>query len=130
MQEKEQEANHKAAETRWEHTNGCVIELLGCPSHLFSRTLGTIATPSGESELYVVGPGVSSTSEKAISTREDVTKLVKHIGLRSLYMCDAADKNMSVTLSLGLCCCASKVAGRQPGLTEHRSEQTVADVLH
>ena len=29
-------------------TSGCVIELLGCPIHAFSRTQGTIATSSGE----------------------------------------------------------------------------------
>merc|ERR1712060_530241 len=40
-------------------TSGCVIELLGCAVHAFSRTQGTIATSSGEAELYAIGSGVS-----------------------------------------------------------------------
>ena len=99
-------------ETR-KSTSGCVIELLGCAIHAFSRTQGTIATSSGEAELYAIGSGVSeglgivnlleeaellpkvvmtiltdSTSAKAIATRMGVTKLTRHIQLRFLYMQD------------------------------------------
>ena len=94
-------------------TSGCVIELLGCPIQAFSRTQGTIATSSGEAELYAIGSGVSeglgivnlleegellpkvtmsvmtdSTSAKAIATRMGVSKLTRHIQIRFLYMQD------------------------------------------
>ena len=100
-------------------TSGCVITLLGCPIHSFSRTQGTIATSSGEAELYAIGSGVSeglgimnllqesklrtkvamtvqtdSTSAKAIATRIGVTKLTKHIQLRFLYMQDLVANNI------------------------------------
>ena len=100
-------------------TSGCVISLFGCPIHSFSRTQGTIATSSGEAELYAIGSGVSeglgimnllqesklrtkvamtvmtdSTSAKAMATRIGVTKLTKHIQLRFLYMQDLVANNI------------------------------------
>ena len=100
-------------------TSGCVIELLGCAVHAYSRTQGTIATSSGEAELYAIGSGVSeglgvmsflqesqllskvsmlimtdSTSAKAIATRMGVSKLTRHIQLRHLYMQDLVANNI------------------------------------
>ena len=40
-------------------TSGCVCVLLGCAIHHYSRTQSTIATSSGEAELYAIGSGVS-----------------------------------------------------------------------
>ena len=40
-------------------TSGCVLQLLGCTIHAYSRTQGSIATSSGEAELYAIGSGAS-----------------------------------------------------------------------
>jgi len=94
-------------------TSGGVVQLLGCTVHHYARTQATLATSSGEAELYAIGSGVSealglmnfvkesnlatkiqltiftdSSSAKAISTRIGVSKQTKHIELRYLYMQD------------------------------------------
>ena len=107
-------------------TSGCVIELLGSAIQAFSRTQGTVATSSGEAELYAIGSGVSeglgivnlleegellpkvtmsvltdSTSATASATRMGVTKLTRHIQLRFLYMQDLGANNILKVKKVG-----------------------------
>ena len=94
-------------------TSGGVAVLLGCCIHHYSRTQSTIATSSGEAELYAIGTGTAeglgilnflteaclvnkltltcltdSTSAKAMATRYGMSKQTKHIQLRHLYVQD------------------------------------------
>ena len=96
-----------------------MITLLGCTIHCYSRTQGSIATSSGEAELYAIGSGVAealgimnylqesnlmqkvtiiihtdSTAAKTIATRIGTTKLTKHIHLRYLYVQDLVATNI------------------------------------
>ena len=42
-------------------TSGTVVQILGCTVHHFSKTQNSIATSSGEAELYAIGSGTSET---------------------------------------------------------------------
>ena len=100
-------------------TSGCVVVLLGCTIHQYARTQGSIATSSGEAELYAIGSGVAealgivnflqesqlmpkvtitihtdSSSAKTIATRIGTSKLTKHIQLRFLYVQDLVATNI------------------------------------
>ena len=94
-------------------TSGGVLRILGSALHAYARTQSTIATSSGEAELYAIGSGASealgaaqflqesrlalttsitietdSTAAKSIATRTGVSKLTKHIQFRFLYIQD------------------------------------------
>ena len=97
--------------TAWKSTSGAIITLLGTAIHHYSRTQGTIATISGEADLYALGSGTSETlgianflresglvrkvnlkvhadsaSTKAIASRVGLSKLTKHTQLRHLFV--------------------------------------------
>jgi len=99
-------------------TGGCVVQVLGCTVHHYSRVQQTLATSSGEAELYAIGSSVGeslgilnfvtearlctkaslrvhtgSTSAKAMATRIGTSKLTKHI-LRHLYVQDLVQAGM------------------------------------
>ena len=86
---------------------------MGSALHGYARTQSTLATSSGEAELYAIGSGASealgvaqflqesrlalttsitietdSTAAKSIATRQGTSKLTKHIQLRFLYIQD------------------------------------------
>jgi hypothetical protein len=100
-------------------TSGGVIYVLGVAVHHYSRTQQTIATSSGEAELYAIGSGVceglgianmitesglakstrifvhtDSTCAKAIATRIGTSKNTKHIDVRQLFVQDLTARGL------------------------------------
>ena len=63
-------------------TSGAVIKLWGCAVHHYSRTHNTVATSSGEAELYAIGSGVSEALAMLHCLKE--LNYFKHICLKVL----------------------------------------------